>query len=655
MSKHVEKSENDFTVEKIDSTQSSLNTSVLLDEEESEKNGIRKFFKRLKIFILARPVMVVSLFSIFIVFGIQGALMYGEYVDSTAEKARLNQFETTKLTDLKKMISEDKVDSVIRHSFFSQGLTKTRPQWFIEVKPKEGSSKIIEENSATTEEIWKSLVQLSFEHPFEVKNGYYSGSESLLQRGLQTVLFLGLILLLLVGAQKLTAEVLSGKNFRPKKPNTDIMFKDVVGIPQVKIMMNEIKDQLENKKGYGSLSIECPQGVLFVGDPGVGKTLLANAFANEAQADFFLANGSDFAEMFVGVGPKRIRSLFAEARQCSRAVIFIDEIDAIGSRDSAGLDSERRNTINALLSEMDGVEKNTNVLVIAATNHVDKLDKALLRRGRFDKIVQIPLPTKEDRQKILELNLKKVALDNTVDLDFMAKRTLGYSGATLAGIAADAKTLALRRVGGYKNKNSLKITQEDLLKAQEISILGEEGKTATGEELKRVAVHELGHALMGKIYCDERKHVEKVTLNGRGQALGYTASSPKQELMLISESEYMADLISLLGGRAAEQVFFNSISNGASDDLRRANTIASLMVTRFGMGKKTQLQVALNENEELSDVNKEDINLILNEAYKTAIDTLNLNKEWLVSKARLLEVEMELNHTQMFDGYQFLK
>lgn len=575
----------------------------------------------------------------------QAFLAFSQYQSNKAEKARIMGLETAELVDLSLAIEAEEVDRIIRHTLSTGTLLKPEVKHFLEVVKEDGDRMTIEESEAASGEIWAGLVARAFENSFSLATGYQANRDDRLASMLRLLAILVLIVMVLIFAQMMMSEVLSGKSFKVQRPDREVMLDDVVGHDEVKASLREVMDQLLHASEYAAHHIVAPRGILFTGDPGVGKTMLGKALANELGADFFSATGADFAEMYVGVGPKRVRSLFRQARQSRLALVFIDEIDAVGNRNEMGNDTERRAVINALLAEMDGMENNGRLLVVGATNHLENLDVALRRRGRFDRIVHIPLPSLPARKAILKKYLSQVELSPDVDLEAMALRTKGYSGAQLAGVAAEAKNLALRERGG--RGQSFVVTQAHLQQAQEIEMMGESGENAVGEELLRVTVHELGHALTGHLRVP-KAYVEKVTVRGRGGSLGATWSRPLEESLLVNEEEFRGHLIMALGGRAAESVLLGNVSNGAIDDLRRANNMARSMVLELGMGRRTGLVARVRADEPLTQAHREDIREILEECYEEARRIVQGHLGWFQEKTDLLLEKGMLAHDALF-------
>lgn len=371
------------------------------------------------------------------------------------------------------------------------------------------------------------------------------------------------------------------KFFTPDKDS--ITFKDVAGVKEAKEELAEVVEFLKNPKKFQDLGAKIPRGVLMVGAPGSGKTLLARAVAGEAQVPFFHVSASEFVEMFVGVGASRVRDLFALAKKMSPSIIFIDEIDAVGRERGSGLGGghdEREQTLNQILVEMDGFDRSTNVIVIAATNRPDVLDQALLRPGRFDRRVVLDLPSINDREEILKIHSKDKTLDKDVNLRQVAERTPGFSGAELANLMNEAAILAAKR-------NQKSIAETDILESIEKVILGPERRSAvfTEEEKKITAYHEAGHALVTAFY-PQFDTVRKISIISRGEAAGYTLKMPNEDKHFKTKSEFKAELITLLGGYTAEEIIFKEVSTGAANDLEVATTLARNLVTRYGMSDK---------------------------------------------------------------------
>jgi cell division protease FtsH len=389
------------------------------------------------------------------------------------------------------------------------------------------------------------------------------------------------------------------KRMTPDSPK--IGFKDVAGVDEAVEELHEIKEFLENPKKFQALGARIPKGVLLYGPPGTGKTLLARAVAGEAGVPFFSISGSDFVEMFVGVGASRVRDLFEQAKQAAPCIVFMDEIDAVGRHRGAGLGGghdEREQTLNQLLVEMDGFELKDNIILIAATNRPDILDPALLRPGRFDRQIVVDRPDRNGRKKILEVHAKGKPIATEIELDTLAAGTPGFTGADLANLVNEAALLAARR--GRKT-----IGQEELEEGIMRVIAGPEKKTRlfSEEERKITAYHEMGHALVGH-YLDQDAEVHKISIISRGQALGYTISLPREDRYLTTKSTLMDQLASILGGRAAEEFVFNEVTTGAANDLEKVTHTAKQMIMRYGMSEKLGPRV-LGRNQDMPFLGRE--------------------------------------------------
>jgi len=380
-----------------------------------------------------------------------------------------------------------------------------------------------------------------------------------------------------------------------------ITFKDVAGLIEAKEELKEIVDFLKNPKKFLSMGARIPRGVLLMGPPGTGKTLLARAVAGEANVPFFHISGSEFVEMFVGIGASRVRDLFATAKKAAPAIIFIDELDAVGRHRGAGPGGghdEREQTLNQILTEMDGFERDTNVIVTAATNRPDVLDPALLRPGRFDRRVVLDLPDINDREAILKIHAKGKPLALNVNLREIAERTPGFSGADLANLVNEAAILAARR-------NKPQVYQEELLESIDKVLLGPERKShlLSEKEKKVAAYHEAGHALVGAS-LPGAEPIRKISIIARGRAAGYTLKLPTREIHLKSRSEFLAELATLFGGYCAEKLVFGEITTGASNDLEKASELARKLVKEYGMSERLG-PVAFGEKEEMIFLGKE--------------------------------------------------
>lgn len=461
-----------------------------------------------------------------------------------------------------------------------------------------------------------------------------------------------------MGVGKSTAKVYVQKE-------TGVTFRDVAGQDEAKESLTEIVDFLHNPEKYSHIGAKLPKGALLVGPPGTGKTLLAKAVAGEAKVPFFSLSGSDFVEMFVGVGASRVRDLFKQAQQSAPCIIFIDEIDAIGkSRDSKlGGNDEREQTLNQLLSEMDGFDASKGIFILAATNRPDVLDKALLRPGRFDRRIIVDKPDLKGRIDTLKVHSKGVLMDDTVDLDAIALATSGAVGSDLANMINEAAIMAVKAGRRY-------VSQKDLFEAVEVVIAGKEKKDRilSKEEKKTVAYHEVGHALITAL----KKHaepVQKITIVPRTMgSLGYVMQVPEEEKYLMTKDELITRLVMLLGGRAAEELVFDSITTGASNDIEKATDIARAMITQYGMSDKFGLMSLESvENKYLdgrtvlncSDVTAAEIDTevkeLLKSCFEEAKSLLAANREILDKIAEFLFEEETITGKQFMEIFNQVK
>ena len=422
--------------------------------------------------------------------------------------------------------------------------------------------------------------------PYDSKGKGSSWWSTLLISILPFALLIGFWIFLMNQVQGGGSKVMSFGKSRAKRMTPDspkIGFKDVAGVDEAVEELHEIKEFLENPKKFQALGARIPKGVLLYGPPGTGKTLLARAVAGEAGVPFFSISGSDFVEMFVGVGASRVRDLFEQAKQSSPCIIFMDEIDAVGRHRGAGLGGghdEREQTLNQLLVEMDGFEMKDNIILIAATNRPDILDPALLRPGRFDRQIVVDRPDRNGRRKILEVHSKGKPLAPEIDLDTLAAGTPGFTGADLANLINEAALLAARH--GKKM-----IDQDELEEGIMRVIAGPEKKARLlGEKERKItAYHEMGHALVG-FHLENTNPIHKITIVSRGQALGLTISLPTEDRYLTTRSALMDDLAMTLGGRAAEELVFHEVTTGAANDLEKVTATSKAMIMRYGMSEK---------------------------------------------------------------------
>ncbi len=449
------------------------------------------------------------------------------------------------------------------------------------------------------------------------------------------------------------------KRMAPDSPK--ITFKDVAGVDEAVEELQEIKEFLENPKKFQALGARIPKGVLLYGPPGTGKTLLARSVAGEAGVPFFSISGSDFVEMFVGVGASRVRDLFEQAKQASPCIIFMDEIDAVGRHRGAGLGGghdEREQTLNQLLVEMDGFEMKDNIILIAATNRPDILDPALLRPGRFDRQIVVDRPDRSGRRQILEVHTKGKPISGDVDLDTLAAGTPGFTGADLANLVNEAALLAARR--GKKTIGDLEL-EEGIMRV----IAGPEKKTRllSEHERKVTAYHEMGHALVGH-YLPNCDPVHKISIISRGQALGYTISLPSEDKFLTTRSALMDQMGMTLGGRAAEELVFHEVTTGAANDIEKVTATAKHMVMRYGMSEKLGPRM-LGRNhdmpflgrdmgsepdysEEIAREIDDEIRRVIEEAHDRARQVLNEHMEELHKISELL-IERETIDKDQFE------
>ncbi|WP_288984718.1 ATP-dependent zinc metalloprotease FtsH [uncultured Flavobacterium sp.] len=435
-----------------------------------------------------------------------------------------------------------------------------------------------------------------------------------------------------------------------EKNDTRVTFENVAGLEGAKEEIQEIVEFLKNPEKYTSIGGKIPKGALLVGPPGTGKTLLAKAVAGEAKVPFFSLSGSDFVEMFVGVGASRVRDLFKQAKEKSPAIIFIDEIDAVGrargKNNMTGANDERENTLNQLLTEMDGFGTNSNVIVLAATNRADVLDKALLRAGRFDRQIYVDLPDIRERKEIFEVHLKPLKKSEELDTEFLAKQTPGFSGADIANVCNEAALIAARN-------DKKAVDKQDFLDAVDriVGGLEKKNKIVTPEEKRAIAIHEAGHATVSWM-LEHAAPLVKVTIVPRGQSLGAAWYLPEERLIVRPE-QMLDEMCATMGGRAAERVIFDKISTGALSDLEKVTRQARAMVTIYGLNEKlgnityydssgqSDYNFSKPYSEDTAKVIDTEISKLIEEQYQRAIDILEHNKEKLTQLADIL-IEKEV-------------
>jgi cell division protease FtsH len=496
-----------------------------------------------------------------------------------------------------KIISPDRAETTPSYSEFLGQLENGQVK-SVQLHPKDSSLKVTMRDRSTYEtgyvpesadqlEARLAAAQASRElDAFDVEPARSSAWLSLLGWVLPVVILIGFWIFLLNQMQGGGSKVMSFGKSRAKRLSVDspkITFRDVAGADEAVEELHEIKEFLENPKKFQALGARIPKGVLLFGPPGTGKTLLARAVAGEAGVPFFSISGSDFVEMFVGVGASRVRDLFEQAKQNSPCIIFMDEIDAVGRHRGAGMGGghdEREQTLNQLLVEMDGFEAKDNIIMIAATNRPDILDPALLRPGRFDRQITVDRPDRKGRAKILEVHTRGKPLAREIDVDALAGQTPGFTGADLANLVNEAALLAAR-------SGKREITQVELEEGIMRVVAGPEKKTRVMGEKERLitAYHEMGHAIVGH-FLEHADPVHKISVVGRGQALGYTISMPQEDKFLTTRAELLDAMAMTLGGRAAEEIVFDEITTGASNDLEKVTATAKQMVMRFGMSER---------------------------------------------------------------------
>jgi cell division protease FtsH len=541
----------------------------------------------------------------------------------------------------------------------------------VDIQPKTQTLKVTESNGEEYSTGYLPNTEQTLIHTLQRKDISFQaegtgGSSflSILTYILPFLLFFGFWIFLMNQMQGGGSRVMSFGKSRAKRMSVDapkITFRDVAGADEAVQELQEIKEFLENPKKFQSLGARIPKGVLLYGPPGTGKTLLARAVAGEAGVPFFSISGSDFVEMFVGVGASRVRDLFEQAKQNSPCIIFMDEIDAVGRHRGAGMGGghdEREQTLNQLLVEMDGFEMKDNIILIAATNRPDILDPALLRPGRFDRQIVVDRPDRRGRRKILEVHTRGKPLAKEIDLDALAGQTPGFTGADLANLINEAALLTAR--SGNREISMIEL-EEGIMRV----IAGPEKKTRVMSEKERLvtAYHELGHAIVGHVLpnCDP---VHKVSIISRGQALGYTISLPTEDKFLTTRAELTDTMAMTLGGRAAEEIIFGEITTGASNDLEKVTETAKGMVMRYGMSERLGPRVFGHDrsqpflgrefsaepdySDEIAREIDDEIRRIVEEAHQTAKGILEEHRDGLDNISKIL-LERETIDASQFE------
>ena len=500
-------------------------------------------------------------------------------------------------------------------------------------------------NVPLSETVIEKILTYADNNEFEVKTNTNPENSSLVNILVNVVPFVLLIAATFYLFSKISRGNNSSMDFGKSRAKLSedggrVRFTDVAGLNEEKEEVAELIDFLKNPKKFQKLGARIPKGVLLVGPPGTGKTLLAKAVAGEANVPFYYISGSDFVELFVGIGASRVRDMFKQAKQSAPCLIFIDEIDAVGRQRGTGLGGghdEREQTLNQLLTEMDGFGANEGIIIIAATNRPDVLDPALLRPGRFDRQVTVSLPDQREREAILKVHAKDKIFSDEVNLENLSKRTPGFSGADLENLLNESALLAVRR-------NKKAIGMDEIDEATDRVLMGpaKTSRKITDKEKQLVAIHESGHAVIG-LKLEDANEVHKITIIPRGMAGGYTMMLPKEEkISIATKNELLARITGLLGGRVSEELYFGEISTGASDDFSKATKIARAMVTEYGMSDLGPVQLEHKEEGVFlgRDYNKtrnfsdavaleidEEVRKIVNECYKKATKILKDNKD----------------------------
>lgn len=562
-------------------------------------------------------------------------------------------------TDFRDQVIKDKVLTAKKYRDHVEGTLNTGKEYEVSL-------------NGVTDQVDANLVNEMLAHKVKVeypRQMLSDGMQSLLLSLLPMLLVFALIYVILMrNAQAQGNQALSFGRSRAKRPSENVpkvTFEDVAGVEEAKQELIEVVEFLRNPKKFQALGAKIPKGVLLLGPPGCGKTLLARAIAGEAGVPFFHISGSDFVEMFVGVGASRVRDLFETAKANRPSLIFIDEIDAVGRQRGAGLGGghdEREQTLNQLLVEMDGFDPNSGVILIAATNRPDVLDPALLRPGRFDRRITVDNPDAKGREAILKVHLRGKPIDKDVNVENLARRTPGFSGADLANLVNEAALLAARR-------ERTKITMPEFESSIDRVIAGPERKSRLlgDKEKELVAYHEVGHAIVSEL-LPLADPVHKVSILPRGMALGYTMQLPVQDKYLTTKGELLDDITGLLGGRVAERLIFNEVTTGANNDLDRATEIARSMVCEFGMsdtlgpvtlGRRhgspflgRDLMEDRNYSEEIAISIDREVKKLIDDSYQRAEQILIENKDKVEEIVRVL-LEKETLEREAFEDLMY--
>lgn len=607
------------------------------------KNLIKNFLILLIIFLI-----VAGLFS---VFSSKAPFKEEKVIESNITKMirQINNEEVEKI-----ITSEEKIEVVLKN-----GATEE-----IAKDPRETFSDIVNNYRIDSEKISKVEIINKKKGAWEV---FAVAVLPFLIPFLLIVLFIWLMLRQVQGAN--TKALMFGqsgaKKVDPKNDSKKVSFKDVAGNKEAKEELSEVVDFLKNPKKFIDIGAKIPKGILLVGAPGTGKTLMSRAISGEANVPFFHISGSEFVEMFVGVGASRVRDLFKRAKKEAPCIVFIDELDAVGRRRGAGLGGshdEREQTLNQILVEMDGFEANTNIIILAATNRPDVLDPALLRPGRFDRRVYIDYPDIKDRTEILQYHSLKKPLQKDISFKEIAERTPGFSGADLANLLNEAAILAARR-------NKAKIGKEEVFSSIEKVLLGPERKShiLSEKEKKITAYHEAGHALVAHI-LPNADPVHKVSIVSRGRAAGYTLKLPTEDKNLHTKSEFLDDLAVLLAGQVAEDEIFNDVTTGASNDLKQATKLAKSLVTQYGMNKKLgartfgasedliflgkEIHERRDYSEKTAELIDKEIADLIDEAKETAKIIINQKKKYLDKIAGILLTKETIERHEFEDIFK---